>query len=224
MSAACLAIREALFVRGEVEEAVALHLDACAECRAWTDAFTAGVREADGDEAFTFDTLLHVDLASDIDPGPAFTARVLAATSGARAAAAPAPWRRRWDALVARPRFALEAAYVLTVLLVLLAGNPLAAVGQTTARAEPIVERLAPRAQAVGARVEAVRMQLTELTTAATLPATRQTSDAWLRGLERRATARFAAWTNRLGAAAQSAIGWIARHLGEPTDGTPRSS
>ncbi len=242
MSAACLAIREALFVRGEADEAIAVHLDACDECRAWADAFTGGVREADGDEAFTLDVLLHVALVParrslgeggwdpasaglipDIDPGPAFTARVLAATSGARAPE-PSPWRRRWDALVTRPRFAFEAAYVLTVLLVLLAGNPLAAIGQTAARAEPIVERLAPQAEAVGVRVEAVTAQLTGMTTAAARPIASRTSSAWLRGVERRAAARFAALLNRFGAAARSATVWIARHLGEPADGTPRSS
>ncbi|MGD8395467.1 MAG: hypothetical protein PVF43_08335 [Candidatus Eiseniibacteriota bacterium] len=94
-----------------------------------------------------------------IDPGPDFTAAVVQATTGAGAreralaplrtrprALALAPvalwtrWCAIWQALVARPRFALEAAYVGTVLLVLLVGMPRSPLRGLPARAMELAE------------------------------------------------------------------------------------
>ncbi len=63
---------------------------------------------------------------ASLDPGPSFTAQVLAATSRAQPATLAdrlSAWLRPW---LSRPRFALEAAYVCTLLLVLAVGNPAA--------------------------------------------------------------------------------------------------
>jgi hypothetical protein len=244
MTGHCLDVREALFTGGgAATAAIADHLAACRACRAWADAFVAGASEMEGDEAFTLDVLLHAELVRlkpaqspvashqspvaipeellipAIDPGPAFTARVLAATS--RAAAEPSPWwRRQWQALVQRPRFALEAAYVLTVILMLLAGNPLAAVSRTAERAEPLVERLAPAARALDTRLDAVRTQVSAVTMAAANPA----GPGWFRTMTRRLAAPIARWLARLATAAESAAGWIERQLDEPGTHAARSS
>jgi predicted anti-sigma-YlaC factor YlaD len=107
------------------------HLETCGECRAVTAEMAATSRV--------------LPALADIDPGPWFTARVLAATSRRRASARLADrWRRAWSAMVDRPRFALEAAYALTLVLFLVAGNPMTALGRTAARIEPVArQRLA---------------------------------------------------------------------------------
>lgn len=128
---------------------VAGHLETCAACRAVASAM---------DEA----AAALPDLA-EIDPGPAFTARVLAATSRRRAGGRVADrWRAAWAALVGRPRFALEAAYTLTLVLVLVGGNPLKAWESTVAQVRPIAraqvaERFGALNQAIDARVGAWR-------------------------------------------------------------------
>jgi predicted anti-sigma-YlaC factor YlaD len=101
------------------------HLEACESCRS----VAATMREA----AAVLPAL------AEVDPGPAFTWRVLAATSRRAVAGRPTDrWRRAWVALVGRPRFALEAAYALTLVLILVAGSPLSAWERTVARVEPL--------------------------------------------------------------------------------------
>jgi hypothetical protein len=103
------------------------HLDHCAGCRA-TAATLVETREV---------------LASfaELDPGADFAAQVVAATAGHKRLA----WRRTgarssgllgwiqvgrgrvavaWERMLARPRLSLELAYLATVLLVLVVGNP----------------------------------------------------------------------------------------------------
>jgi len=103
---------------------LAQHLETCDDCRAVSDemATTASV----------------LPTLADLDPGPWFTARVLAATSRRRASARLADrWQRAWNAVVDRPRFALEATYALALVLLLVTGNPMTALGRTAARVEP---------------------------------------------------------------------------------------
>lgn len=65
---------------------------------------------------------------AELDPGPAFTRRVLAATTRAPAPAIAEPWTGRlhrwWAERIERPLFALQTAYVATVVLVLLTALP----------------------------------------------------------------------------------------------------
>lgn len=86
-----------------------------------------------------------------VDPGPAFTARVLAATSGRAAAEAR---RRRltgaaglmdrlgrwWEAQILKPIFPLQAAYVATVMVVLLTTGPWAPLRGLPGRALQLVQ------------------------------------------------------------------------------------
>ena len=107
---------------------VAQHLAACADCRDVAAEMAAAIA--------TLPTL------AVLDPGPWFTARVLAATSRRQAAARFADrWRQAWSSLAERPRFALEAAYVLTLVFVLVAGNPMGALERTAARVEPLARQ-----------------------------------------------------------------------------------
>jgi anti-sigma factor RsiW len=80
---------------------------------------------------------------AEIEPPLGFTARVLARTSGAPRRAVAEWWRR----LLARPRASLELAYVGTLILVLLVGNPVAAFRGASDTANRVagagVERLA---------------------------------------------------------------------------------
>ena len=96
---------------------VEAHLERCEACRVLAAALPA-VIEA-------------LPALAEADPGPGFTARVMDATVRSAARTPPAPWRDRWlgwwDALAARPRIAWEAAYVLTLVLVLVVGDPVKA-------------------------------------------------------------------------------------------------
>jgi hypothetical protein len=106
---------------------VAGHLEHCAECRAIAATLT--------------ETRAVLATLVEIEPGVAFTADVVAATSGSRI-----PARRpkhhglserwawagelrgrvaaAWQRMLARPRLSLELAYLATVLLVVANGNP----------------------------------------------------------------------------------------------------
>jgi anti-sigma factor RsiW len=81
---------------------------------------------------------------AEIEPPPDFTTRVLAHTSGAPRRAAVADW---WQRFLARPRASLELAYIGTLILVLLVGNPVSAFHGASDTASRIagagVERLA---------------------------------------------------------------------------------
>lgn len=153
---------------------IAAHLRCCASCQDWLDAFVAGERAwADApDAAFTervvartsvLDTILgELPALAEMDPGPGFAERVLLATS---LKPAPEGWRSRlagaWPALVRRPRFAWEAAYVATVCLVLAFGNPVGAIEWSTANIGTVArERLAPPVQELRADLESWRARL----------------------------------------------------------------
>jgi hypothetical protein len=132
------------------DAALGTHHQSCGDCRAWFRTYVEGL--ADSDRAASVGDMV-VSLAwiakrlpelAEVDPGPFFTVRVLAATSRRPARTRLAErWSRTWAALIARPRFAIEAAYVLTLVLVLVAGNPIAAFDRTTARIEPTRAQLA---------------------------------------------------------------------------------
>jgi hypothetical protein len=90
--------------------------------------------------------LRDLPLLAEMDPGPGFTERVLLATSRKPA---PLGWRARasgaWRALVRRPRFAWEAAYVATVCWVLVFGNPVGAIEWSATNIGAVArERLGP--------------------------------------------------------------------------------
>jgi hypothetical protein len=106
---------------------VAGHLDDCAECR--------GI-----ERTLTLARGVLATLA-EIEPGLAFTAQVVAATSGRTVRARRPLWVRLsrrwawaesfgdraaglWERLLARPRLSLELAYLATVLVLIIIGNP----------------------------------------------------------------------------------------------------
>lgn len=93
------------------------------------------------------------------DPGPGFAGRVLAATSQrARELRWYDGWLERWQTVSGRPRFAWEAAYGLTLLFVLLVGDPVRAWDRTAGRLErwtlPAFELRLPEAPAALARAD----------------------------------------------------------------------
>jgi hypothetical protein len=153
---------------------IASHIDRCADCqdwmrdvavgaRAWTscpaDAFTEQVlARTSGLEA----VLRDLPLLAELDPGPGFAERVFLATSNTPE---PRGWRARaaaaWRALVRRPRFAWEAAYVVTVCWVLVFGNPVSAIEWSAANISTVArERLAPPVREIRADLEAWRATL----------------------------------------------------------------
>ena len=106
---------EGLLTRAQ-RAACARHLAECRHCRELADLGALGIQGT-----------------AAVDPGPGFVEEILARTSGAaHRAEAPATharggWAGLWPRLVCRPRFAWEAAYLLTLLLaplVLWAGAP----------------------------------------------------------------------------------------------------
>jgi hypothetical protein len=124
---ACACAR--LILGGEIDEPLGAperalvdgHLEHCTECRALADTLPS----------------LHAELRAlaERDPDAGFTARVLAATSGRpRRRVWHERWAARWGAAAARPRFAWEVAYALTLVLVLLVGDPVRAWDSAAAR------------------------------------------------------------------------------------------
>jgi anti-sigma factor RsiW len=79
-----------------------------------------------------------------LDPGPAFTRAVLAATMAPAPAPERAAWRQalaaHWRHLVARPRFAWEAAYVGLLLMVALFGTSVSPFRDVPPRALAVVQ------------------------------------------------------------------------------------
>ena len=152
---------------------VAAHLRNCPDCRDWLEAFRKGTAAwetepsgalADRVMAATTgldDLLRELPALAEMDPGPGFAERVLLATSQSPA---PDGWHTRlaaaWWALVRRPRFAWEVAYVAIVCWVLIFGNPVRAwewgASTVTAAAR---ERLSGPVSELGADVESWRQR-----------------------------------------------------------------
>jgi hypothetical protein len=119
---------------------VASHLRSCPDCRDWFDAFREGTAAWETEPAGALtdrvmaattgldDLLRELPALAEMDPGPGFAECVLLATSRS---SAPDGWHTRlasaWWALVRRPRFAWEVAYVAIVCWVLVFGNPVRA-------------------------------------------------------------------------------------------------
>ena len=76
---------------------------------------------------------------AEFEPGPGFTARVVGRTTLRPAVPGlPARVAAWWQRAVTRPRFPLEVAYVLTLVLMIAVGDPVAAFRETSARAAAI--------------------------------------------------------------------------------------
>jgi hypothetical protein len=153
---------------------VAAHVAGCAGCQDWMHEFQRGVLAWADVPAVDFteevlartsglETVMRdLPLLADMDPGPGFAERVLLATSKNPAAAG---WRARaaaaWWAMVRRPRFAWEAAYVATVCWVLVFGNPVGAIEWSAANIGTVArERLAPPVRELRADLDAWRATL----------------------------------------------------------------
>lgn len=99
---------------------------------------------------------------AEMDPDPGFAAAVLARTSRRPA---PATWTDRargaWQAVVRRPRFAWEAAYVCTLCWLLVFGHPVVAFDWTTARVSAAASTAVPeRLQSVQGQARVLKQQL----------------------------------------------------------------
>jgi hypothetical protein len=153
---------------------IAAHIEHCADCQDWMNDFAAGARawaalpagefadqvlaRTSGLEA----VLRDLPWLAELDPGPGFAERVLLATSDKPAATG---WRARaaaaWWALVRRPRFAWEVAYVVTLCWVLAFGNPVSAIEWSAANISTVArERLVPPVREMRADLEAWRASL----------------------------------------------------------------
>ena len=126
--ATCASAHERLcdFVDGTLasddHELVGGHLAGCSSCRA----LAAALAETSG---------VLPSLAS-LDPGDRFVACVLARTvERVPEPGLPERVAAWWNRVTARPRFALEVAYVATLVLMIVVGNPVAAFRDTSARA-----------------------------------------------------------------------------------------
>jgi hypothetical protein len=105
---------------GDDRELVEGHLAHCAPCRALAAALARAAEV--------------LPALAVLDPGPAFTAAVLDLTSRRSPATAVERLVTWWHAWQARPRFAMELAYVATLVLVLVAGNPAPVLQAATVR------------------------------------------------------------------------------------------
>ncbi len=84
---------------------------------------------------------------SELDPGVGFTFRVLGATSRRPVESRESRWlhiQQWWFRLIQRPRFSWEAAYLGTILLVCVLGNPLASFQELSVRAAAAFKSSAP--------------------------------------------------------------------------------
>lgn len=169
-------------------ELLELHLASCESCRGLAQALAALARD--------------LPALASVRPDPAFVDDVLAATrpAGVRWRRLAAAWSGHWAAWVRRPRFALEAAFVLTLVflpVVTSSATPLAPVAETARElsgANPLpklegelrhrwigtvqaVEDLPPVEEA-GATVAAARGTLDDLAAGAGTWA-EHTADAW---------------------------------------------
>jgi anti-sigma factor RsiW len=106
---------------------LALHLDYCSGCRA----LDQRLRELS--ETFQGMALL--------EPDEGFTTAVMHATVKRRSASSRLRLKVWWGRQIRRPRFALEAAYIGTLLCVLVFGNPASMVGNATALVRPVTAK-----------------------------------------------------------------------------------
>ncbi len=191
-------------------QALAAHLADCAECR-HVAALLASVREG-------------LPGLAELDPGPGFAASVLLRTSRRPARVT---WADRVRAvgrtLLARPRFAWEAAYVLTLCWLLVFGNPITAFDWTTARVGAAAARDLPApVQSAGARVQAWRARLSQglVQVSSSMPDPRVIVIEAATGLQ----ARSSAWVGRLTSVAlewltaawRAITDWVAGAFSEP--------
>jgi anti-sigma factor RsiW len=132
---ACRRVREHLcdFVDGKLEgsygEILSLHLADCVDCSALA-ASLAELKEI-------------LPQMSEVEPGMNFTFRVLRATSRLSPELRVSLWSRIqqwWLRLIQRPRFSWEAAYLGTILLVTVLGNPLTTFQELSLRAAAIYQ------------------------------------------------------------------------------------
>ena len=213
------------------------HVRQCPACQDWLDAFAAGEQAWAAEPADAFAAgviartagaeavLCDLPLLAEMDPGAGFTERVLLATSRKPA---PAGWRARasgaWWALVRRPRFAWEAAYVATVCWVLVFGNPVGAIEWSATNIGAVTrERLGPPVKELRADLETWRARLAPESTpsqAARAGANAepvphvvrawQNASAWLRDLTTPVVEAFRlTW--------ESVTGWFERPAGQPS-------
>jgi hypothetical protein len=128
---------------------LAAHAARCLECRTFA-ATLASITEA-------------LPTLSEWDPGPGFAAAVLARTSLRPAEPTWGDWwRAAWQRLVQRPRFAWEAAYVVTLCWLLIFGQPITALDWTTARVSAVARETVPaRVRVVQTRVVSWRDRVT---------------------------------------------------------------
>ena len=214
----------------------AAHVRHCAACQDWLEAFAAGEQAWTSVPAADFTDQVIVRTAgleavlrdlprlADMDPGPGFTERVLWATS---MKPDPVGWRARasgaWRAVVRRPRFAWEAAYVATVCWVLVFGNPVGAIEWSTSNIGAVArERLGPPVRELRSDLESWRATLKpEPAPARGIPAGAQADSSppvlrawqaaaeWVRGAATSAAAAFSTAWERI-------VEWFARVFGEP--------
>ena len=215
----------------------AAHIQQCPACQDWLDAFTAGERAwaSEPGDAFAAEVITRTagvaavlrDLPhlAELDPGPGFTDRVLLATSRKPA---PEGWRARasgaWRALVRRPRFAWEAAYIATVCWVLVFGNPVGAIEWSTANIGAVArERLGPPVEEFRADLDTWRGRLapkppaapdaaagTQTEQAPAVVRAWQAATDWLRGLT-------ASVVNAVALAWDEVAVWFERLAGRPS-------
>lgn len=124
---------------------LALHLEGCAGCRALAAALSAlaedlpALAEVPPEPGFVEGVLAHTSRAAPAVPVLERWARRLAGSLAALAGA----WRRTWPVWVRRPRFAWEAAFVLTLVLspvFAAAGAPLQERAAELGRENPVAE------------------------------------------------------------------------------------
>jgi hypothetical protein len=194
-----------------VTRALAGHLADCAECR-HVAALLASVREG-------------LSGLAELDPGPGFAASVLARTSRRPARVT---WAARVRAvgrsLLARPRFAWEAAYVLTLCWLLVFGNPITAFDWTTARVGAAAAHDLPApVQSAGVRVQAWRARLSQglVQVSSSIPDPRAIVIEAATGLQ----VRSSAWAGRLTSVAlewltaawRAIADWVVGAFSEPS-------
>jgi len=129
--ATCVSARDRLcgYVDGAIgpvdRELVGGHLAGCPACRSLAAALADASAALPG--------------FAEFEPGPGFTARVVGRTTLRPAVPGlPARVAAWWQRAVTRPRFPFEVAYVLTLVLMIAVGDPVAAFRETSARAAAI--------------------------------------------------------------------------------------